>query len=411
MGGIDILVEGSPESLRETATKLNQLARLLHDNGGKVHRAASESEACWSGEAADKGRTFVQGTGKVIDEVVDTAHKIARAHDDLAAALDGVISRVYQARGVAQQAKLAVTDTEILPPKPLPSYVLTGTPALAPAGPASQGPSAPAQQAALADHQKKQAAFDEASKSIEQARHDERDAHNRFRDDIHKHTSILETLKSGAVLSGLGVVRTMASAPNANAKQFAEEAASKSKDAKAAKNLYSNPNMSAARRAIAEEKYSTSSLAMRKAARNSFSSSMVDRFVPGADGVKQMIAKAPGENIAKNGSNALIRGAGKVAKAFPVSNILLAGAGTALSMSEGTPWDKSVASNVGGTVASTGAYVGAEAGLVALGVAGGPATLVGIGAGIAVSAGVSWFVDNHWDDVKHTASNAWDSIS
>ena len=407
MGGIDILVEGSPESLRETTTKLNQLADLLHGNGGKVHRASGESESCWSGEAADNGRTYIQGTGKIIDDVVDTARKIARAHEELAASLDGVITRVYQARGAAQQAKLAVTETEILPPEPVGVQVPTGAQAQAPAGASRQGSPAPA----LAAHQQKQAAFEEASKSIEQARRDERDAHNRFRDDLHKHSSVLDALKSGAVVSGLGVMRTMASAPNSNASAFMKEATSKNRDATAAKNLYSNPNMSAARRAFAEQKYKTASLATRKASRNAFSSAAVDRFVPGTDGVKQMIAKAPGENIAKNGSNALVRGAGKVAKAFPVSNIMLTGASTALSIGEGTPWDKSVASNVGGTVASTGAYVGAEAGLVALGVAGGPATLVGIGVGVAVSTGVSWFVDNHWDDVKHTASEAWDSIS
>lgn len=400
MSGIDTLVEGSPESLRETATKLNQMADLLHDNGGKVHRAVGESESCWSGDAADKGRAYVQGTGKMVDDIVDTARKFARAHDDLAAKLESVITRVYQARDVAQQAKLPVTGTEILPPGP------TGVQA-PPAGAQAQAPT----NAVFADNERKQAAFEEASRSVDQARRDERDAHSRFRDDLHKYTSVLDALKKGAVMSGLGVMRTMASAPNSNASAFAKEAVAKNKDATAAQNLYQNPNMSAARRALAEEKYSTASLATRKASRNAFSSAAVDRFIPGSDGVKQMIAKAPGENIAKNGSNALARGAGTVAKAFPYSNIALTAFGTGTAVAGGTSWDKAVASNWGGMAASTGAYVGAEAGLVALGVAGGPATLVGIGAGIAVSAGVSWFVDNHWDDVKSTASNAWDSIS
>lgn len=306
MSGIDTLVEGSPESLRETATKLNQMADLLHDNGGKVHRAAGESELCWSGEAADKGRTYVQGTGKMVDDIVGTARKFARAHDELAAKLESVITRVYQARDVAQQAKLPVTGTEILPPGP------TGVQAPV-AGSQAQAPA----NAAFADNERKRAAFEEASRSVDQARRDERDAHNRFRDDLHKHTSVLDALKNGAVMSGLGVMRTMASAPNSNASAFAKEAVAKNKDATAAQNLYQNPNMSAARRALAEEKYKTSSLATRKASRNAFSSAAVDRFIPGSDGVKQMVAKAPGENIAKNGSNALARGAGTVAKAFP----------------------------------------------------------------------------------------------
>ena len=407
MAGIDILVEGSPESLRETATKLNQLADLLHSNGGKVHRASSESEWCWSGEAADKGRAYIQGTGKVIDDVVDTTRKIARAHDELAAKLDGVITRVYQARGAAQQAKLSVTETEILPPEPVGVQVPTGAQAQAPAGASRQGSPAPA----LAAHQQKQAAFEEASKSIEQARRDERDAHNRFRDDLHKHSSVLDAIKNGALLNSLGVVRAMASSPHTNAEKYATEAQSKSNDARAAKNLYTNPNMSAARRAIAEEKYSTAKLAARKATRNAFSSAAVDRMAVVPQGVKERLAWAPGGQLAENESSALLRGAGKVAKSFPVSNVALTAFGMGMSVSDGTPWDKAAASNVGGMAASTGASVAAEAGLVALGVAGGPATLVGLGVGVAVSTGVSWFVDNHWDDVKHTASEAWDSIS
>lgn len=407
MGGIDILVEGSPESLRETATKLNQLADLLHSNGGKVHRASSESEWCWSGKAADKGRAYIQGTGKVIDDVVDTTRKIARAHDELAAKLDGVITRVYQARGAAQQARLAVTETEILPPEPVGVQVPTGAQAQAPAGASRQGSPAPA----LAAHQQKQAAFEEASKSIEQARRDERDAHNRFRDETSKQTSVLGAIKNGALFSGLGVARTMYSSQSSNVKKYAEAATVKSQDARAAQNLYHNPNMSAARRAIAEEKYKSADSAARRAVRNAFSSYDLDQKLRAPEWIKTSLASAPGESLAKNGSNAFLRGAGAVAKQFPVSNLVLAGVGTGVSIAGGTKWDKAVATNVGSTAAATGVSVGAEVGLVALGVAGGPATVAALGAGIVVSTGVSWFMDNHWDDVKHTAKDAWDDIS
>lgn len=404
MSGIDTLVEGSPESLRETATKLNHLADLLHANGGKVHRASGESEWCWTGEAADKGRTYIKGTAKIIDDVVDTARKFARAHDEFAAKLEGVITRVYQARDVAQQAKLTVTKTEILPPEPVGVQVSTGAQAQPPAEAFTQGVPVPA---AL---QQKQAAFAEVSKSIEQARRDERDAHNRFRDELHKYSGVLDAIKNGALLNSLGVVRTMASSPHGNADQYVKEAMARRADAQAAKNLFMNPNMSAARRALAEERYAVANLAARKAWNQAFSSAAVDRVVPVGSSWKAALAKAPGEEMAKN-SNSLLRGAGKVAKAFPYSNIALTAFGVGNSIREGTPWDKAAASNVGGMLASTGASVGAEAGLAALGVAAGPATLAGLGIGIAVSTGVSWFVDNHWDDVKHTASNAWDSIS
>ncbi|MEV4733133.1 hypothetical protein [Saccharopolyspora sp. NPDC049426] len=412
MGGVSTRVEGSPESLRDTATKCTQLADLLDTEAASIHRTSGESEHAWKGDAADKGRTFIKESAKTIDTVVTAARKISGAHDRLAQDLDGVISRVNQARELAQKGKLAVTNAEILPPGPEP-----GPAPAAPQGPTSKEASGQHQNAmaahgaALADFQAKKKAFDEASATVDQARQDERDAHHRFQEAVRESSTLLETVKGGLLFTSLGIMRTLASSPNANVAKYSDEARRLGRAASVAKAIASNPNMSPDRRAVARMIFFEREFPTMRATTNTLSSWAIDRHVPLPDSVKAMIAAAPGEELAAKGSNGFLRGVGSVAKAFPYSAIALTGVSTSVSIANGTPADKAVVSNVSSTALSTGAFVGAEVGLVALGVAGGPATLAAIGAGVVVSAGVSWFMDNHYDDMKKGASDLWHDIT
>lgn len=210
MGGVSTRVEGSPESLRDTAAKCTQLADLLDDQAASIHRASGESEHAWKGDAADKGRTFIKESAKTIDTVVTAAQKISGAHNTLAQDLDGVISRVNQAREVARSGKLTVTNAEILPPGPAP-----GPAPAAPEGPSSdeearqQRNAVSAHNAALADYQAKKKAFDEASATVDQARQDERDAHHSFQESLREPRTLLETVKGGLLFTSLGIMSTL----------------------------------------------------------------------------------------------------------------------------------------------------------------------------------------------------------
>ena len=117
---------------------------------------------------------------------------------------------------------------------------------------------------------------------------------------------------------------------------------------------------------------------------------------PSASKVLAWTAKAPNLYDARG----LLSKAAPVAKNVPYLSWAATGVGIGLDMEGGRSAADATTKNVTQTAVSTALSVGVTAGLTALAVAGGPATLVGVGLGFAAS----WAIGENWDTLTDWTS-------
>lgn len=199
-GELNTEVHDDPSSCQATADWLSQIQPGVSQIGDSLHRQRSESEWFWQGTAGDVCRTSMQTLGKDGDAAEQLIEQVKRALTAFAGTMDQVRSRIDQARGVAQDAKLIVTPTAILPPGPGPGP----SPSPLPSGPvlpdaqAKHDAASQAHAGAVAEHAAKQKAFDEAKATVEIARDQQRQAHEALDQAMEDPLATIKTMKTVA---------------------------------------------------------------------------------------------------------------------------------------------------------------------------------------------------------------------
>ncbi|MHA6801390.1 WXG100 family type VII secretion target [Bounagaea algeriensis] len=160
-GGINTFVEGDSGSCRETAAWLGTMSAGCHDIGTGIHRARSESESVWQGDAGEGFRDEMARNGADADELTEYFNRGKVALDTFADDLDTVRAKMRQAREVATQHGLNVTPTTIEHPGPEPAKMPSNGP-----GPDTTERT-PGEEQAVADYQAKVRAFNEAHATCE----------------------------------------------------------------------------------------------------------------------------------------------------------------------------------------------------------------------------------------------------
>lgn len=179
---LNTFVAGNSGSVRQLGDSLRNLGAGVEDTATGLHRARSESESDWQGEAGDAFR-------EAADRDARDADRLAQLHNDLATALtafaddlDTVNARMAQAQQVATAAKLRVQGPMIFPPDAASS---------AHANPGREAGALPDQRA-TATLYAQQAAYQEAEQTVNQARDMERMAHQRLQDALKANSTGLD---------------------------------------------------------------------------------------------------------------------------------------------------------------------------------------------------------------------------
>lgn len=393
-GSIDLHVDADETSCRQTAERLKQFADGLHQHATCFHRARSESEQAWRGQAAEAFRGGVRPAGQRTDEVVDHAHKASRTMHSLADDVRTVKSRMEQARHIATTAGLTVDGDLIHEPQaPAP-----GTPA--PAPPAPSQPVTPA--ATDGDHEQQQHAFREAQQTTQEARQLEQRAHTRTKDDMNVFQQALNVVRNDTVWSiaakATGTVGT-AIAQADKWEKVAEDKKAKVTRWQALADKATDPYKEAQFTKRANELGHDANDATRAMGTNDRAGMRLRDTKAG-----RLIGANPG-TLAEDGST-LAKIGGKI----PYVGAAITTWQFANTGSKTGDWGKSAASNFGGFAAATVTTDGALAGAAALGMAGGPVTLGAVALGFGAAYGVGEVVD-HWGDITHGVSSAGKSVS
>lgn len=371
-GELNTEVLDDPAACRATADGLERLKNGVQGTGDVAYRERGKSESFWQGTAADACRGELTDLGKDSDNLEDVVDTTKRALTVFADRIDTVRARMDQARHVASQGGLIVTAEAILPPGPAP-----GAAPQRPSGPIS--PQAEAQlsqhndahNAAMQAFQAKQAAFQEASATVIDARQQQEDAHRDLDNGMQDRLATIKKMKTYGMFvasNSLSIAKTRQTQAN----DFFEKAGKIENHSRRMLEIARDPASAGATRAAAE-----------RAAQASGAGSEVTR----AQGVQYQL-KAPNwlrtgveanpGNYIEDGTALLKLGKG-IARGMP-----FLGAGVTIASEA---WDVSMGKNPGVAAAETGASIGggavggmagAEVG-AAIGtlICPGPATVVG----------------------------------
>ena len=389
---IDLRVEADENSCRQAAEQLKEFADGLHQHGTCFHRARTESEQVWRGQAADAFRDGARPAGQRTDEIIDHAHKASRSLHSLADDVGTVKSRMEQARQVAAEAGLTVDGNLIHAPQ---ASATPGGPTPAPAPPDTLG-------TATGENSQQQQAFRDAQQTVGDARQLERAVHSRTQDQMKVFQLALDAIRNDTVWSiaakATGAVGT-ALAEADKWSEVAEDKKAKVTRWQALADKASDPYKEAQFTRRANELGNDANNATRSMNTN-------ERAAAGLRDTKlgRAVAANPG-SLAEDGST-LAKIGGKIP-------YLGAGITTATYLKDGSKsgeWGKSAVKDFGGFAAATVTTDGALAGAAALGLAGGPVTLGAVALGFGAAYGVGEVVD-HWGDIKHGVSDAGKSVS
>lgn len=391
---LDLRVEADENSCRQAAEQLKQFADGLHQHGTCLHRARTESEQVWQGEAGDAFRNKARPAAQRTDEIVDHAEKASRALHSLADDVVTVKRQMDQARQIATEAGLNVDGDLIHAPGP-------GSPEAEPTAPGH--PSTPATPTpAGGEAVQQQQAFDEAKRTVGDARQLERAVQSRTQDQMKAFQLALDAIGNDTFWSIAGKATGTVGTAIAEADKWAKVA-----EDKKAKTARWQALADKATDPYKEAKFSKRAGELGADADNATRSmSTNDRVAAGLRDSKlgRAVAANPG-TLAEDGST-LAKIGGKIP-------YLGAGITTATYVKDGVKtgqWGKSAIKDFGGFAAGTVATDGALAGAAALGFAGGPVTLGAVAVGFGAAYGVGEVVD-HWGDITHGVSDAGKSVA
>lgn len=206
-GDLNTEVLDDPASCRNTAHWLGRLGPGVSGIGDTLNSQRSASESFWQGTAGDACRQELGDQAGEVDELETQITKVRQALEIFATEIDGVKSKMAQARGIARSARLIVTPTEILPPEP------------APQGP----PSSEAQKSVQDEAQRKRQAFYKAKDVVDAGRTQQDDAHTALEEAMEDPLAAMKLLKAWVAVSSATVVGTFASSYT-ESKKFLDQA-------------------------------------------------------------------------------------------------------------------------------------------------------------------------------------------
>lgn len=164
---IDTKIDGNPESIRAAARWLRTtLSEGIYDCTTQIYAARTTSEAEWSGAAGDMFRARMTSGGRKADDLAADVDAAGRSFESFADDLQTAQTQMDRARRIAADGGLALTDTQILDPGPVPADPGTLAPDASPEEAAAHRSAANAQNA----HVRQVAAYAEAQTEANAAR-------------------------------------------------------------------------------------------------------------------------------------------------------------------------------------------------------------------------------------------------
>ncbi|WP_020667590.1 hypothetical protein [Amycolatopsis nigrescens] len=367
-------VAGDPASARATSAWMRSMAENIRAAGAGANNAGATSMEGWSGQSAEAFRQIMSQSGKGMDDLGFVGYSSgADALDAHAADLETVKARMQQARDVAAQGGLTLTEKEILEPGPPPPD---------PPPVSGNGPETPAQAGARAQmvaakeaYARQVKAWTEATLTVSGSR----DIENNSIDVLLSYlTNVGEKWHINAADFGTGLAAaTLAQKVKftSNAQYFKNIAAESFK-------IADDVGMTAAQRAhmiIQGTKANAKSLSNLAKGEAAIAGKFLERMPPWVKtivlGELDKIAKTPGLNKIPGLERAM-----PALKKIPIAGTALTGGSVLIDISQKKDPTTSVVSNLGGLGA--GVLVGAAVG--------GP---VGAAAGFLVSTGTGWAIE------------------
>lgn len=367
MGLLDVRVEADPVSCRTAGEWLGGLSGGMRESVDTVRGVNGTSRDCWSGSTGDAFRERMTAAAREADRVAGATERFGVALRVFADDMDTVRSRMDLAREVAGSAGLPVDGDAI-------------------GEPGGMG-KADATQAA---------AYQEATTIVAEARQIETRAHTHLASSVATNatdwsTSVLDKL-TGAVGAFYG--QHLA---------WTKAAAKYERLAENWEYVFGTDALPAETRLAALSKASVAETKAAQALRYANSNHAFVRFLP--DRMKRGLTANVGDNIKD------IRYLNRLSIALekvPYAGVLFTAAGVGLAGLEGQSMTQAAVKGGAEFVAGTAATEGTLIGIEALGVAslaGGPATLIAVAAGIGVAWGVGEIVD-HWGGITNGAKEA-----
>jgi hypothetical protein len=341
-GELNTEVRDDPAACRSSADWLGRLKSGVQQIGDVSYRERGESESFWQGTAGDACRRELTDLGKDSDSLEEIVEGTKRALNVFADRIDTVRSRMDQARQVARDGGLIATPVAILPPGPGP-----GASPQRPTGPMS--PDAEAQfsrqvkahNAALGEHQAKQAAFQEASTTVIDARKMHEDAHRDLDKAMQDPLGTIKSMKTyGMFVFSHGL--NTAKAKQGLANDLFKSADEVDEHARRMQEIAADPRNSAATRAAAEHAAQTSSAGAEHTRVQGEKAQL-----RGPSWARNMVEANPG-NYIKDGTGWLKLGK-NAARGVPFL-------GTGLAIGSGA-WDVAMGKDPGVASAETGASI------------------------------------------------------
>ena len=366
---LDLRVESDPVSCRLVGEWLRGLAGGMWESVEGIDHARARSEGSWTGQTADAFRDRMSAASREADQAAGATDRFGSALQVFADDIDTVRSRMAVARQVAGAAGLPVTGEGI-------------------GEPSGMG-RADARQVA---------AYQEATVIVAEARDIETTAHTTLASSVQANTADL----SMKVLDGLtGTVGALYGQHLA----WVARAARYERIADQWDRLLANTTLSTNGRLTALGKSARAELDAQKALNTARTNHAPIKFLP--QGAKEVF----GANVGSNLKN--FRYLNRLAPALekvPYVGLGFTGLGVVFAGAEGKSMTQAAVSGGASFAAGTLATEGALAGLEMISVAGGPATILAVGAGIAVAYGVGWVVDNWGDDIAEATKDAATSV-
>lgn len=382
MEPLDTTVLADPESCRAAAAWVDRLAHADDQAAGAARRAASESETCWHGQAADAFRNQTSVNAHDVGELATAAERTASGLREFADQITTVRKRMEQARQVAAQAGLTITGSVIQPPV---------------GGEAPMSPGVPVP-AAPTNGQQQTVAFHEASGTVDDARRHEKTAHEALKSAMDNTNTVLSSLSNPLTWANtaVGAAGTLQAASN----KLASAAEDRLNFAVEYERVAKNTGIPGAEReakisqmltkaGIQESQAVSNARALGNLGKTKFGKPVLDQLT------RTVAGSSEGAGV--------MRSLGRMGF---VAGLVGSTATTAQNISDGKPIGKSIEVNYGGWATSSVAAWGAGAALGALGVASAPATIVGVGVGFGVSWAWSYFQDHSLSDAKRDTEHA-----
>lgn len=384
--GIDVRVFGDPAALRQTGMWLAGLSTSLGTVGDAISGARGISEHAWTGPAGDAFRGHLSRMLPNVDELEKATTGLAWAFTQLAGQIETIQASMGNATAVALAGGLVVTGGFI--GEPLDPAGPTGIPIIdLGSGGAAVDPAASAAFSAAAT------AYAQASTIAEDARSVEVEAHQDLNARIQNWMTIMDQATSGAGwLTGwelAGGVATYLNTGAAGYSAWAVEAEQRAVQLARFTSIAGEAGAPTTASAFVDALGRSTRSAAAMAEQNSRMLSGSTPLPPNGSVVKVLAGDI----------NSVLQSRGwktaGVAGKLPIVGVAVTGAQSAFEIANGADPTRTVIVNGGSLAAGTAGGAAAGAALAAVGVAGGPATILVIGVGFAVSWGVGRYLDDH----------------